>query len=302
MQELQPIALTLACLAAGSSIAIAVLVVSRIMHGKRPTYETFEESRRQQLRRDSGVYRRLEPLVDELSRFFPDNHASEQLAHYLRLNLESLPWKPAEFMAIKTIEAMLVGIVIFVFITMLGMPVLGIVFAALTGLIYPTLARGSIISRAQARLKTLKLRLPFAIDQISLMMEAGAGFEDSLRTVVADNQEHPLSVELSEVVRQMSLGRPRSQALAGFRDRLSDDDISEVVFAIVKGEELGTPLSKILREQANQMRLKRSQWGEKAASEAEVQMVFPGMITMVACLLVIMAPILLPVVITLLEG
>ena len=50
------------------------------------------------------------------------------------------------------------------------------------------------------------------------------------------------------------------------------------------------------------MRIKRSQWGEKAAAEAEVQMVFPGMITMVACLLVIVAPIMLPVVVRLFEG
>ena len=50
------------------------------------------------------------------------------------------------------------------------------------------------------------------------------------------------------------------------------------------------------------MRLKRAQWGEKAASEAEVQMVFPGMVTMIACLLVIVAPIVLPVIVTFLEG
>ena len=83
---------------------------------------------------------------------------------------------------------------------------------------------------------------------------------------------------------------------------MEDSDIAEFVFAIIKGEELGTPLSTILREQANQMRLKRSQWGEKAAAEAEVQIVFPGMITMVACLLVIIAPILLPAVMTFLEN
>ena len=49
------------------------------------------------------------------------------------------------------------------------------------------------------------------------------------------------------------------------------------------------------------MRLKRSQWVEQAAKEADVQMVFPGMVVMVACLLVIMAPILLPALMTFLE-
>ena len=71
------------------------------------------------------------------------------------------------------------------------------------------------------------------------------------------------------------------------------------MFAINKGEELGTPLSAILREQAEQMRLKRSQRGEKAAAEAEVNIVFPGMVLMIACLLIVIAPIILPAVLAL---
>ena len=47
------------------------------------------------------------------------------------------------------------------------------------------------------------------------------------------------------------------------------------------------------------MRIKRSQRGEKAAAEAQVNIVFPGMIVMIACLLVVIAPILLPPVLSL---
>jgi hypothetical protein len=50
------------------------------------------------------------------------------------------------------------------------------------------------------------------------------------------------------------------------------------------------------------MRIKRSQWGEKAAAEAEVQIVFPGMLIMIACLIVIIAPILLPAVFNLFKS
>lgn len=302
MPNIQPLSLLLASIIAGCSIGFATLVLSRIFNGKRQIHDTFEQSRRKELRQSNGFYRRFEPLVDELCVFFPRNHASDQLSHHMKLGSQSPPWNPEEFMATKTIEAVFVGAAIFLLILLFGMPWLAIMFGGVTGLIYPALARSSVIGNAKKRLRKLKLRLPFSIDQISLMMEAGAGFEDSLRTVVGDNRDHPLSVEFAEIVRQMSLGRPRSQALAGFKNRLADEDVSEIVFAITKGEELGTPLSSILREQANQMRIKRSQWGEKAASEAEVQMVFPGMITMVACLLVIVAPILLPVVVTLLDG
>lgn len=302
MPGIQSMGLLLASIVAGCSVGFATLAISNIFNIKRRVYDTFEQSRRIELRESSGFYRRFEPLVNELCVFFPRNYAADQLAHHLKLGSESPPWKSDEFMATKTIEAVFVGAGIFLLILIFGMPVLAIMLGGITGLIYPALARNSVINKAKKRLHKLKLRLPFSIDQISLMMEAGAGFEDSLRTVVADNRDHPLSVEFAEIVRQMSLGRPRGQALAGFKDRIADEDVSEIVFAITKGEELGTPLSSILREQANQMRIKRSQWGEKAASEAEVQMVFPGMITMVACLLVIVAPILLPVVVTLLEG
>ncbi len=302
MLNLHDVAMPAASILAGCSVGLIALITSRVILSKRPTHDSFEESRRRELRAASDTYRNFEPLVDELTVFFPPNYASDQLAHHLKLGVDSPPWRPTEFMASKMLEGVLVGVAIFACIAPFGFPLLALGLGAGTGLMYPMLARKSIITNAKIRLRRLKLRLPFAVDQVSLMMEAGAGFEDSLRTVVADNSDHPLSAEFSEVIRQMSLGRPRSQALSGFRDRMADDDISEIVFAIVKGEELGTPLSSILREQATQMRLKRSQWGEKAASEAEVQMVFPGMITMVACLLVIVSPILLPVVVKFIES
>lgn len=299
---MQTMALPVASILMGCSVGFVAMIVSRLFTAKRRQQDGFEETRRAELRASSSTYRNMEPLVDELTAFFPNNYAADQLAHHMKLSSDFPQWTPAEFMAAKTIEGALVFLGIFVLLFPFGFPFLAFGLAAVTGFTYPAMARRSVISTAQQRLRKVKLRLPFAIDQVSLMMEAGAGFEDSLRTVVADNPEHPLSVEFSEVVRQMALGRPRGQALTGLRDRMADDDISEIVFAIIKGEELGTPLSNILREQANQMRLKRSQWGEKAASEAEVQMVFPGMITMIACLLVIVAPILLPVLVKFIES
>ncbi len=47
------------------------------------------------------------------------------------------------------------------------------------------------------------------------------------------------------------------------------------------------------------MRIKRSQRGEKAAAEAQVKIVFPGMVTMIAGLLVVIAPIVLPAILAL---
>jgi len=90
----------------------------------------------------------------------------------------------------------------------------------------------------------------------------------------------------------MTMGK-REDALRNFVTRTQDEDVAEVVLAIIEGEELGTPLAKILRIQAEQMRQKRSQWAEKASSEAEVTLVFPAMLIMIACLILVVAPFIL---------
>jgi len=113
---------------------------------------------------------------------------------------------------------------------------------------------------------------------------------------VRENAGHPLGEELQTVAIETSRGRPRVEALRTLRERFPDPDVSDFVFAIVKGEELGTPLAQVLKMQAEQMRLKNSQWCEKQAAEAEVKIAFPGLLVMLACICVILGPLLLPVI------
>ena len=93
------------------------------------------------------------------------------------------------------------------------------------------------------------------------------------------------------MLRQISLGRPRNEALQALQDRLHDDDITKWCSQSTRAKSSARRSSAILRDQAEQMRLKRSQRGEKAAAEAQVNIVFPGMVVMIACLLVVIAPI-----------
>ena len=103
-----------------------------------------------------------------------------------------------------------------------------------------------------------------------------------------------LTKMLQALETQVRVLRGREEALLAFQERMNDPNVDELVFAINKGEELGTPLSRILRDQAAQMQVKRAQWGEMAAADAEVKIIFPGILTMVACLLVIVATFVLP--------
>lgn len=262
----------------------------------------FERQRREELRAGNAIYRWFEPMIEEIGGFFRKHPPTslDELAHNLAVSREPLPWKPEEYLATKYMEAVVSGVVFFGILWLAGWYQSAVLLGITVAVTYALLMPKTVRDRAKRRLTRIRNRLPFAVDLIALTMEAGGGFQECLATAVAENgKDHPLTEEFAEVLRQISLGRPRNETLQALDERLGDDDVAEMVFAINKGEELGTPLSAILREQAEQMRLKRSQRGEKAAAEAQVNIVFPGMVVMIACLLVVIAPIVLPPVLAL---
>ncbi|MCC9608580.1 type II secretion system F family protein [Blastopirellula sp. JC732] len=283
---------------AGFGLAWTLLDVLTRPRLARPGQNKFELTRRQAVRQNNSIYRWFEPLIDEWaasgSLMAPERR--EQLERQVRIASERNLGTPDEFLATKIIEGILIGLGFAIVGALAGFWLIGLVAGAFIAVSYSELSRSTISDRATRRMMRIRLRLPHAIELVCLMMEAGAGFQDSLETAVRENVDHPLGQELNVVVQQIAAGRTRHDALADFQQRLSDEDVSELVFAINKGEELGTPLAVTLRNQSEQMRLKRSQWGEKAAGEAQVKIVFPGMLIMIACLLVIVTPLIYPLV------
>ena len=79
------------------------------------------------------------------------------------------------------------------------------------------------------------------------------------------------------------------------RTRLREPDVNEFVSTVLRAEELGSPLGEVLLAMADQMRLRRSQWAEKLAGEAQAKITAPGMVIMVASMLVVIGPFILQV-------
>jgi tight adherence protein C len=256
----------------------------------------FEIARRQRLRAKSLLYRWFEPAFDKLARRNAGTSPKrlEKLRRCLQLSPEELPWTPEEYIAFVQVQSGLAAVGAGVFALLaFGSLIAAVVAGAVVGGIFMALLGRGLPGKVELRMAKLKKRLPFTVDLMALMMEAGASFQEALRSAVQELPGHPLGEELSQLLRDIDLGRPRAEALRALQLRLNDDDISEIVFAVIKGEELGTPLAQILRTQAEQMRLKRSQWAEKASGIAQVNIVFPGMLIMVACLVLVVAPFIL---------
>lgn len=282
-------------LAAFLGTALLLALAARRPDARGPS--SFDEERRARLRQGDSFYRLCEGLIDRLARRNATSIPPERLRHLEReMKAASLrlPWLPEEYLAVMQVLAALVGVAGFlVGVIVTGSLLGGPILAALAAWGAFRLFSGDVGRRAAARRQLLLERLPFAIDLMSLMMQAGATFPECLAAVVNENPGHPIADEFGEVLRETNLGRTRRESLLALQQRIPDEKMSEFIFAMVKGEELGTPLSQILQTQADQMRLKRSQVAEKEAGEAQVAIVFPGMVIMLACLLIMVAPFLL---------
>ena len=135
--------------------------------------------------------------------------------------------------------------------------------------------------------------MPFLLDLLTLLMEAGSTFLNALRQAVDEFRGHPVAEEFGRVLADMSLGKTRVEAFQAMRDRLADDEITSIIGSILQGEYLGTPLAQIFRTQADVLRIKRTQRAELVAGEAGVNMLLPGILIMASTVLIIIGPFML---------
>jgi tight adherence protein C len=117
--------------------------------------------------------------------------------------------------------------------------------------------------------------LPYNLDLLTLSVEAGLDFTAALAKVVERGRKGPLLDELALVLRQLKMGKTRSDSLKMMVDRVNLVALSTFVSALVQADKMGTPLGKVLRIQSAQLRVERSQRAEKLAGEAPVKMLGP---------------------------
>jgi tight adherence protein C len=258
-----------------------------------PALGRFEITRRESLRQESKTFLWFEPWVDELT---VGIEKSGKKIDTVQKNLLSAgnkaPWKPAEFIACAKIEGIGAAALGFVFGLSLGSLTNAIAASFIGYFGYVFLSMRVLKSKAVRRQIKLKRQFAAAIDLMALMMDVGGGFHEAMAVAADEAKGTPLGDELAIVRRDLALGK-RDDALRNLVTRTQDEDIGEVVMALIEGQQLGTPLADILRTQASQMRLKRTQWAEKASAESEVALVFPAMLIMLACLILIAAPFVL---------
>lgn len=254
----------------------------------------YDVNRINNLREHSTIFQVFYPLIVILAAFNRAlfRESLPTIAREVQAAGQSRFWTPAEYLArLQVIALLLFPAYLYVCLDMMGTP--GIVSAVmLTGLTGYVL-RKRLSAQAHYRLFQIKKKLPFLLDLVTLLMEAGATFLQALKEGVDEFRGQPVGVEFGRVLAEISMGKSRTMALESLRERLSDDEITAIIGSIVQGEVLGTPLAQVFRTQADVLRIKRTQRAETIAGEAGVKMLLPGILVMASTVIVILGPFLL---------
>jgi tight adherence protein C len=139
------------------------------------------------------------------------------------------------------------------------------------GFFFPQLWLDEQIKRRQLEIRKA---MPDALDLLTICVEAGLGF-DAAMSNVAEKWENELSLAFARAIREIQLGKVRREALKSMADRIDLAEMSSFVAAIIQSETLGVSMAKVLRIQAEQMRMRRRQYAEELAHQAPVKMLLP---------------------------
>ncbi len=241
------------------------------------------------------VERVIVPLVNRIGEFstrFTPQKAIQDTAKKLELAGNPWPVDAPTFLAIRFILAVVMGgfLTVVILISPASNPSDNFMYiggATFAGFYLPHLMLTSRITRRQTEIRKA---MPDALDLLTICVEAGLGFDAAL-SKVSEKWENELSLAFSRVIREVQLGKVRREALKNMSDRLGIPEMTSFVAAIIQSEQLGVSMAKVLRIQADQMRLKRRQYAEEQAHKAPVKMLIPmALLIFPSIMIIILTP------------
>lgn len=190
-----------------------------------------------------------------------------------QLDLSGVSWPMERVLAAKVGlgAVLLAGSGAWALMSPSGLRLLATLGAGACGFLLPD---ALIARKARERQLAIANDLADTLDQLTVCVEAGLGFDSALARV-AKSSQGPLGRELVRMMQELHVGVPRSQ---GFENLLARTDVPELrqfVHAIRQAEVYGVAVAAVLRSQALEQREKRRQKAEERAMKMPVKVIFP---------------------------
>lgn len=181
------------------------------------------------------------------------------------------------FLAIRVVTVALVPVAFVINYLVNPLDMSGNMHHAIFGLLAMALILGpdAILNRnVEERQYTLRTTLPDIMDLLVISVEAGLGFEQAIDRVVT-SVPGPLSDEFARMLGEVRAGATRSDAMRALDERTDIPEIRSFVMAILQADTFGVPIGRVLRSQADEMRIRRRQFAQERAQKAPVKMMLP---------------------------
>ncbi|HEY8348841.1 MAG TPA: type II secretion system F family protein [Clostridia bacterium] len=243
----------------------------------------------------------IRPMFDHLGKVMMRITPKEMVSSLEnRITRAGNPWglSVRDWVNIQTFLVIGIPLVTFIALRKSGVPagtmLLFLVSEAALGAVLPGFILGKMLTSRQ---KTILNTLPDVIDLITVIVEAGLGFDGALMKVV-EKKPGPLAEEFDKVLQEIKVGRNKKDALRDMAQRLDIHEFTAFVGAIIQADQFGVGIAQVLRIQSEQIRLKRKQRAQERAMKVPVRMLIPMVVFIFPTLFVVL---LGPVVIKLIE-
>ena len=238
------------------------------------------------------IYPIARKLGEFTMRFTPQNWLNNT-TRKLELAGRSAKMDATVFITIEFIIAGVVGLGSFLLMRFLGnnLPTGRIFLLTVTltvlGFFLPQYQLSRSITKRQ---KEIRKEMPDALDLLTICVEAGLSFDGAMAKV-ADKWNNEMSRAFARVIQEIQLGKLRREALRDMQENIGISEMTSFVAALIQSEQLGVSMAKVLRVQADQMRVRRRQLAEEEAHKAPIKMLIPmAFIMFPSILIILLAP------------
>ncbi len=242
------------------------------MYGTRP--RTLEEIELSQPFAERALLPLIRGVARMLMRATPQKNV-ENIRHKLDLAGNPYNWTPADFLGVRGLAAIVTAVLAILLALVLQRdPAYIILFIGVGGTLgffLPIVWLGRRIKRRQ---NEIQRALPDAMDLLTISVESGLGFDQAM-SKVTEKWDNELSRAFGRAIAEIRVGKLRREALRDMAARIEVPDFTNFIAAIIQADQLGVSIAKVLRIQAEQMRIKRRQRAEMLANQAPVKMLIP---------------------------